>query len=149
MRKGTGQSRTRRQVEEDDHDDHDQKPSWMVPGSPDYLAVKVLVVEGRCAQRVDKKGNVVSDPDVYVRLSYYGSKWETQVLRNNTAPKWNETFEVPIPLGTRPCRVLLLRAACGRDRREYPSHRLQTDAMHWASWRSRCGTCSTRRRRSS
>src|SRR5690242_13670003 len=99
MRKGTGgrspQSQSNRLglADSDEDDDGHQKPSWMVPGSPDYLAIKVLVVEGRCAQRVDKKGKVIGDPDAYVRLSYYGNKWETQVLRNNTAPKWNEAFE--------------------------------------------------------
>ncbi|ELR12852.1 C2 domain containing protein [Acanthamoeba castellanii str. Neff] len=103
MRKGTvgrspqPQPKRRGQADSGEDDDGHRKPSWMIPGSPDYLAIKVLVVEGRCAQRVDKKGKIIGDPDVYVRLSYYGNKWETQLMRNNTAPKWNEAFEIPIP----------------------------------------------------
>lgn len=83
----------RRQITESE----EETPSWLVPGSPDYLAVRVLVVDARSAQRIDKKGKVIGNPDLFVRVSYYGNSWETQLMRNTTAPKWGETFEVPIP----------------------------------------------------
>lgn len=99
----------------------EEKPSWMVPGSPDYLAVKIAVIEARCPQRTDKKGKIVGDPDTYVRLTYYGQEFETQVMRNNVAPKWNQTFEIPIPLGAQlppfVCHQELRRGAGNQDRR--------------------------------
>jgi hypothetical protein len=105
----------------------------MIPGSPDYLAIKVGVIEGMCAQRVYKKGKIVSDPDTYVRMAYYGNKWETQIMKNNIQPKWSEVFEIPIPLGTP-----LTQQRDSALVRSFSPH--QTGGMRWASLKSGCGT---------
>lgn len=75
-----------------------QKASWEVPGSPDYLAAKIQVVGAQVARRPAKKKSQAPDaPDPYVEIEYAGRVWATAQLRATQQPKWNETFEVPIP----------------------------------------------------
>jgi len=75
-----------------------QPESWEIPGSPDYVAVKLNVVGAQVALRPSKKKGQPGDtPDPYAEIEYAGRTWETALLRATQQPKWNEMFEVPIP----------------------------------------------------
>jgi hypothetical protein len=75
-----------------------ERESWETPGSPDYLAAKLTIVNAQVALRPGrKKGQLGDAPDPYVEIEYAGRIWETALVRATQQPKWNETFEVPIP----------------------------------------------------
>jgi hypothetical protein len=78
--------------EEEEEEEH--PPAWKIPGSEDYLALRVTIISGKCAQRNEKKHE---NPDPYVLVTYGGQSFETKELKNNVKPKWDETFEIPIP----------------------------------------------------
>jgi hypothetical protein len=75
-----------------------ERESWETPGSPDYLAAKLTIVNAQVALRPGrKKGQLGDAPGPYVEIEYAGRIWETALVRATQQPKWNETFEVPIP----------------------------------------------------
>lgn len=72
----------------------EEPPRMPRPGDPDYRAVRVSIYGGHCAFR-NPKEKEKADP--YLLVSYEHQVFESKQLTRTTHPRWNETYEFPIP----------------------------------------------------